>query len=68
MSPTGFKDIVWFLVAPAFIVVIFTFGISINCIALRILKTIGYEAKAENCNPGFKVTVFKISNDTPPLE
>ena len=33
--------------------------------ALRILKTIGYVAKAENCNPGFKITVFKISNDTP---
>ena len=32
MSPTGFKDIVWFLVAPAFIVVIFTFGVSINSI------------------------------------
>ena len=32
MSPTGFKDIVWFLAAPAFIVVIFTFGVSINSI------------------------------------
>ena len=32
MSPTGFKDIVWFLAAPAFIIVIFTFGVSINSI------------------------------------
>jgi len=38
MSPTGFKDIVWFLAAPAFIVVIFTFGVSINSICTANLK------------------------------
>ena len=43
MGSTGFKDIVWFLVAPAFIVVIFTFGVSVNSIwALTSLILTGF--------------------------